>query len=130
MSDVFERVKQIISNQKTFGVGNLQVLCGTAPACLEGLPAPDRVFVGGGGRHLISILAAVRERLAPDGRLLISATLLASLQTATDFIRARGGELEICQVQVSCSRPLAGSLYLQARNPVWILSATFPEGTV
>ncbi|MGQ9920673.1 MAG: precorrin-6y C5,15-methyltransferase (decarboxylating) subunit CbiE [Desulfobacca sp.] len=120
------RVQQIRANQQRFGVGNLTVIDGEAPACLDALPAPDRVFVGGGGRHLMAILAAVLPRLRAGGRLVLTAALLASLQAASDYLQAAGWQVEVCQLQVSRSRPLAGSLYLQALNPVWIITATPP----
>jgi len=120
------RVEQIRANQKQFGVGNLRVICGAAPACLHDLPAPDRVFVGGGGRRLIDILAVVQNRLKSGGRLVLTAALLASLQAASDYLHAAGWQVEVCQIQVSRSQPLAGSLYLQALNPVWIITATPP----
>ncbi len=125
-----ERVRQIRANQQRFGVGNLEVICGVAPDCLNTLPAPDRVFVGGGGRRLSDILAAVLPRLKPHGRLVLTATLLASLQAASDDLQAAGWEVEVCQVQVSRSRPLAASLYFQALNPVWIITATPPGADI
>lgn len=121
-----ERAQQIRANQRLFGVGNLTVICGEAPACLHDLPAPDRVFVGGGGRHLVDILAVVQTRLKSGGRLVLTAALLASLHAAHDYLQAAGWQVEVCQIQVSRSRPLAGSLYLQALNPVWIITATPP----
>ena len=44
-----QRAAQISANRDKFGVANLDVVCGEAPACLAGLPAPHRVFIGGGG---------------------------------------------------------------------------------
>ena len=44
-----ERAGQIMANKSRFGVSNLEVISGSAPGCLEALPRPDRVFIGGGG---------------------------------------------------------------------------------
>lgn len=120
------RVQQIRENQQRLGVVNLTVIQGEAPACLAALPQPDRVFVGGGGSRLPAILAAVLSRLDQQGRLVVAATLLASLQAASDFLQQRTWQVDICQIQVSRSRPLAGSLYFQALNPVWLITATPP----
>jgi precorrin-6B methylase 2 len=54
----------------------------------------------------------------------IAATLLATLATATTFLNDQGWEVDICQVQVSRSRPLGRSSYLQALNPVWLVTGT------
>ena len=35
------------ANRARFGLPNLQIVPGTAPEALSGLPAPDRVFLGG-----------------------------------------------------------------------------------
>lgn len=124
-----ERARQIHVNQAKYGVTNLEVICGAAPGCLEGLPAPDRVFIGGGGRSLANILQTVLPRLPAQGRVVVAATLMQTLTTSTEFLEARGWETEICQVQVSRSRQLGGSSYLQALNPVWIITGTPREAT-
>ncbi len=122
-----DRVEQIRANQKKFRVAKLEVVSGHAPECLAPLPPPQRVFIGGGGRDLPEILEVVRQRLTPGGRVVLTATLLETLATAIDLLTAWGWTAEVCQVQLSRSRPLSGSLYLQALNPVWIISATARE---
>jgi precorrin-6B C5,15-methyltransferase / cobalt-precorrin-6B C5,C15-methyltransferase len=123
------RARQIMSNKSRFGVSNLEVISGTAPDCLEVLPQPDRVFIGGGGSRLSQILATVMARVQPRGRVVVTATLLTTLRTASDVLQSRGWELEICQVQVNRSRDLGSSMYLQAINPVWIITAWPKETT-
>jgi precorrin-6Y C5,15-methyltransferase (decarboxylating) len=123
-----ERARQIMTNKSRFGAGNMEVICGSAPDCLVDLPRPDRVFIGGGGRGLARILEAVLTHLRPRGRVVVTATLLTTLHTASDILQSRGWEAEICQVQVSRSRNLGSSAYLQALNPVWIIAAS-PEET-
>ena len=60
-------------------------MLGAAPSALEGLPDPDRVFVGGGltgpdgGPALLDALVA---RLRPGGRLVVAAVLLGSVEAA------------------------------------------------
>lgn len=121
------RAAQIRANRSKLRVANLEVIAGEAPTCLADLPAPHRVFIGGGGAQLPAILTEVRRRLQPGGRVVLTATLLATLTAATNLLAAWNWASEICQLQVSVSRPLAGSCYLQARNPVWIVSAAAQE---
>ncbi len=125
-----ERARQIMANRSRFGAGNLEVVHGAAPACLAALPQPDRVFIGGGGSKIQQILEAVLARVQPRGRVVLTAALLATLHTAGEILQARGWEMEICQVQVSRSRELGGSAYLQALNPVWIIAAAPREKIV
>jgi len=122
-----ERVRQITANKRHFRAMNLEVICGEAPDCLAGLPWPDRVFIGGGGTRLTEIIETVLTQIKPKGRLILTATLLATWHTALAVLEARGWEAEVCQVQISRGRPLAGSVYLQALNPVWIIAAEAKE---
>ncbi|MGC2434134.1 MAG: precorrin-6y C5,15-methyltransferase (decarboxylating) subunit CbiE [Desulfobaccales bacterium] len=117
-----DRAAQIRANRAKFGVTNLEVVCGRAPACLVDLPVPQRVFIGGGGRDLGEILPAVLGRLEPgDGRVVLTATLLNTLERARGVLAAAGWQMEVTLLQVSRSRPLADGAYMQAQNPVWIV---------
>jgi precorrin-6Y C5,15-methyltransferase (decarboxylating) len=117
-----ERAAQIRANREEFGVRNLEVVCGHAPGCLASLPAPQRVFMGGGGQDLPAILKEVLGRLDREGRVVLTATLLETLDTAREVLAAAGWQMEVVQLQVSRSRPLAGGIFMQALNPVWIVT--------
>jgi precorrin-6Y C5,15-methyltransferase (decarboxylating) len=121
-----ERARQIAVNKNRYRADRMEVICGVAPDCLTDLPQPDRVFIGGGGNKLAGILNLVLRRAHPRGRVVVTAALLSTLQSASEILQAQGWEVDICQVQVSRSRPLGGSAYLQALNPVWIIAAS-PE---
>jgi precorrin-6Y C5,15-methyltransferase (decarboxylating) len=118
-----ERAGQIRANREKFGVGNLEVVCGRAPECLAGLPAPQRVFIGGGGRNLEGILGEVMGRLDRGGKIVLTAALLETLETARTVFSAAGWNMEVVQLQVSRSQPLGEGTYMQALNPVWIVTA-------
>lgn len=122
VEQVPKRADQIAANSKRLGVKNLEVICSKAPDCLSDLPAPDRVFIGGGGPQLESIISTVLKALKPGGRVVITATLLDTLQTARQALKQSGGEIDICHLQVSRSRSLGESEYMQALNPVWVIS--------
>ena len=118
-----ERADQIRANVEKFGVANLAVVCGHAPECLSNLPAPQRVFIGGGGRDLGPILREVLGRLDRGGKVVLTATMLETLETARAVLAVAGWEMEVVQLQVSRSRPLAEGSFMQALNPVWIVKA-------
>ncbi len=117
-----ERAAQIAVNRDRFGVDNLEVVCGEAPECLADLPDPQRVFVGGGGPEVGSIIQEAMRRLGPGGRVVITAALLETLEAARAVLAPAGWEVEVVQLQVSRSHPLAGGTALQALNPVWIIT--------
>jgi precorrin-6B C5,15-methyltransferase / cobalt-precorrin-6B C5,C15-methyltransferase len=120
-----ERAAQIIANRDKFGVDNLEVVCAPAPLGLAPLPDPHRVFVGGGGPEVGAIIQEAVRRLAPEGRVVVTAVLLETLAAAQTALEQAGWEVEVVQVQVSRSRPLAGGTSLQALNPVWIVTGWF-----
>ena len=121
------RAAQIRANRDRFRAANLEVVCGRAPGCLAALPQPDRVFVGGGGQDLEEILQLAIDRLNQGGRIVLTAALLDTLETARQVLARAGWQVEVTQLQVSRSRPLAGGIFMQALNPVWLVTA-WPGG--
>jgi precorrin-6Y C5,15-methyltransferase (decarboxylating) len=116
------RAAMIRENRQRFGIPNLEVVEGTAPECLAGLPDPDRVCGGGGGKWLEAILDEAGRRLRPGGRVVVAATLLETLEQARNWLNSCGWQSEVVQLHVSRDRPLAGGTYLQPLNPVWLIS--------
>ena len=92
------------------------------PEGLNDLPAPDRVFVGGGGRDLDRIIAAVAPLIKPDGVMVINAVLLDNLETAVKALKKSGFQTEVIQVQIQHSRAMPWSERFEAQNPVWIIT--------
>lgn len=117
-----DRTAQIETNKRRFGVHNLTVFCRPLPEGLEDLPAPDRVFVGGGGRRLNSILATAIRDLQPDGIIVVNTVLIESMQTALATLQENGFRTEMIQVQVSRCQAMPQGQRLAAQNPVWIIS--------
>ncbi|MDD3581929.1 MAG: precorrin-6y C5,15-methyltransferase (decarboxylating) subunit CbiE [Desulfobacca sp.] len=119
-----ERAARIAVNREKFQVNNLEVVSGQAPGCLATLPSPDRVFIGGGGKALADILTESLARLQPQGKLVLTATRLETLEIARRVLLQGNFLLNIIQLQVSRTQPLAGGTYLQALNPVWIVAGS------
>ncbi|RNL60776.1 precorrin-6y C5,15-methyltransferase (decarboxylating) subunit CbiE [Nocardioides marmoriginsengisoli] len=65
-----ERARRIAVNARALGVPRLEVVAGSAPEALAGLPTPDAVFVGGGATRA-GVLDAVTAALRPGGRLVV-----------------------------------------------------------
>ena len=117
-----ERVNQIKTNITRFGVTNIEAMSAVLPEGLNDLPAPDRVFVGGGGRDLDRIIAAVAPLIKPDGVMVINAVLLDNLETAVKALKKSGFQTEVIQVQIQHSRAMPWSERFEAQNPVWIIT--------
>lgn len=121
------RAAMIRRNAARFGVDNLEVVLADLPGGLDGLPAPDRVFVGGGGRRLPEILEKAASRLTPGGVMVVNTVLLETLDAARQTLTRLGFTVETIQVQINATSPMPYGERLAARNPVWIITATMGE---
>ncbi len=110
-------------NLKKFNSRNITLVEGDAPSCLEDLPDPDRVFIGGSGGYLWKILDAADGRLPIGGRVVLNAVTLDTLNAATEFFENAGYELEVTTVNISRTRPLTDYKMFEAYNPVFVLAA-------
>jgi precorrin-6B C5,15-methyltransferase / cobalt-precorrin-6B C5,C15-methyltransferase len=97
----------------------VEVVHGQAPTALQGLPDPDRVFVGGGG---LDVLDAALQRLRPHGTIVATFALMERAVQA----QKRLGQL----VQIGISRGVeTGELgiRLSAENPVFLCWGPSPR---
>lgn len=116
-----EGCRLIRQNQEKFGVENLTVLEGGAPQMLEGLPAPDRVFVGGSGGKLADILNLAWKK-NPRARIVINVIALETLAAVGEVLKSRGWEAEIVSVQVARAKKMGDYHLMQGQNPVYIIT--------
>ena len=111
----------IRQNRAALGAWNLTVVPGRAPDALQGLPAPDAVFIGGSKGELGPVLDAVLA-LNPAARLCIPAIALETLAAATAALTARGIEAGVTQLAVSRAKAAGGLHLLLANNPVFLIA--------
>lgn len=93
------------------------VVEGAAPAALAGLPAPDAVFVGGGGLDVLAAVVATRPPVV-----VVALAAVDRIAPAADLLR--DGGYTVGGVQLAASRLTdlpGGSLRLSALNPVVVL---------
>lgn len=117
----------ITQNARRLGVANLQVVRGKAPEVLDGLPRPQRIFVGGGGERLAEILSICSHALQPGGILVANFATVESLTTAQWVFQEAGWPVRYTQAQLSRSVALGAGTRLAPLNPVFILQATKPQ---
>ncbi|PTN34466.1 precorrin-6y C5,15-methyltransferase (decarboxylating) subunit CbiE [Desulfonatronum sp. SC1] len=145
------RVAMIRENVRRTNAFWVQVVHGQMPDCLETLPHPDRIFLGGGlgsslgcspqnsprssprnmqgrdpGDVSKDILESAWDRLKPGGKLVAATVLLGSMHRAKTLLEHHGLGLEIVQVQAGHGAPLADDVRISAQNPVFLLSSRKP----
>jgi precorrin-6Y C5,15-methyltransferase (decarboxylating) len=122
------RVRLIQRNIRRTGAYGVEVIHGEIPGCLETLPEPDRIFLGGGVGSGTDVIAAAFQRLKTGGQMVVHAVLLGTLEKTRAFLDHHQAPYRFVQVQVSRSRDLAGDERLEALNPVYIVSSQKPLG--
>jgi precorrin-6Y C5,15-methyltransferase (decarboxylating) len=113
-------------NALAHGVDNLRVIAGRAPEALEGLDAPDAVFVGGSKGSMRDIIDVAFQRLREGGRLVVNAITLDNVAEAYAAFRSYGITPDVTLLNVSRGEPLAHYLRYEAQNPIHIFAATRP----
>jgi precorrin-6Y C5,15-methyltransferase (decarboxylating) len=112
-------------NSQRFQVENVTPVHGTAPAVLQGLPNPNRVFIGGSGGNLTEILAIVSQALQQGGVVVLALATLEHLAIALDWYHQRspsGWQYRLLQVQLSRSIPVGALTRFNPLNPVTLLT--------
>lgn len=91
------RVERIRRNAAALGVPTLDVVHGSAPGALAGLPSPDSVFVGGGTTG--EVLETCRAAMSPGGRMVVHGVTLETESLLADMQVRHGGELTRISVE-------------------------------
>ena len=94
-----DRCRMILSNAQALGVARLRLVAGAAPSALDGLPAPDAIFIGG-GLSKDDLLHTAWQALVPGGRLVANAVTVSSEQLILRWQQEHGGTL----TRISVSR--------------------------
>ena len=116
----------IKQNCQRFQVDNIQVLNGKAPEILSDLPNPDRVFIGGSGGNLESILELCSEKLLPQGLLVIALATMEHCYETLNWIKNHNWHYNLLQLQISRSTSIANLTRLSPLNPVTLIK-TYPS---
>jgi precorrin-6Y C5,15-methyltransferase (decarboxylating) len=116
------RIAQIKANARRLGVFNLDMVQAQLPDGLERLPRPDRIFIGGGGKDLSTIISAAAGYLLPDGVMVVNTVLLDNLTAAVGAMEDAGLETGGAQIQISNSKSMPWSRRFEPQSPVWIIT--------
>lgn len=118
------RQAHIAHNRDALGVPSLQLVAGRAPEALEGLAAPDAVFIGG-GVTVPGVLQHCWQALKPGGRLVANAVTLQSEAALIAFRGEHGGELT--RIEVAQAKPLGGFDTWRGALPITLLDVSKPR---
>lgn len=122
------RCLDIQENRRKLGAVNLNIVCGEAPDCLEDLPEPQRIFMGGGfsGESALKILEKCAKALPRGGRFVASCILLDSFSLCRRFLEYLDWPMEMLQIQAATATGLGRGSHFAPLNPVFLLAAQKP----
>jgi precorrin-6Y C5,15-methyltransferase (decarboxylating) len=109
------RAARAARNALRLGVPELDVRHGRAPEALDGLQAPDAVFVGGGVGDP-GLVERCWAALADGGRIVANAVTLEGEQALVAARAAHGGEL--VRIEIASAQPLGGLTAWSPQRPV------------
>lgn len=114
-------------NVRRFGLTNVKLVPGSAPATMDKLPPADRVFIGGSAGSLADILKTVDKKLKPGGWVVANAVTLETGPVVLAFLEGQGyQQVEAISINVSRAKPVGRSHLWEAQNPVQIISGQKP----
>ncbi|MEU2581424.1 precorrin-6y C5,15-methyltransferase (decarboxylating) subunit CbiE [Streptomyces avermitilis] len=117
-------VERIHANARAHGV-DVHVVHGAAPDVLTGLPDPDAVFVGGGGRELPALVTACARRARRT--VVVAMAALDRVPAVREALTGAGFGCDGVLLQSSRLAPLPGDVTrLAATNPVFLLWGARP----
>ncbi|MFK3972367.1 precorrin-6y C5,15-methyltransferase (decarboxylating) subunit CbiE [Pseudomonas sp. NPDC087358] len=117
------RQQLIEFNRDALGVPGLQLVRGRAPDALQGLEAPDAIFIGGGVTRE-GVLERCWQQLRPGGRLVANAVTLQSEAALVNWREQHGGELT--RIHLAHSKPLGEFDTWRQALPITLLEAIKP----
>lgn len=112
----------IRENVARFGVLNVEIIAGDAPSALQGLPAPNAVFLGGTGGQLQVILEALAQAALPGCRMTATFAILENMLQAYNWMKRAGWNPGLAQAQMTYGAPIADGMRLSPANPIFIVN--------
>lgn len=117
-----EGVQLIEKNAAALEVPNLTVIEGSAPQALEGLPPPDKVFIGGSTGELEEILKLILQK-NPQVAWVATGVTLETLGQLTQVGKTYGTRFfQVLQLAVTEYQPRGSYHMAQAQNPIFIVT--------
>lgn len=114
----------IRANAGQHGLGNIEVVQGAAPECLDGYGRPSHAFIGGSGGRLREIVSWLLAR-NPNIRIVIDAITLETVSEANELLKTLSvKDTDIICASIAKARTLGTYELMESMNPVYIFSFT------
>ena len=107
-------------NSKKFGCDNIVPILGICPSCFSGIPAPDKVFVGGSSGNLCDILDYIYT-LNNNVDITINAVTLETLNVAISYFKKKNIKCSFVQILVNETKNIGKYTMFAAQNPVFVI---------
>ncbi len=113
----------LVKNIRTFQVSDrFTAIHGKAPENLPENARAQRVFIGGSGGKMASLLDRSRQALPADGIIVLNLATFENMAEVLSWSKEAGLEPDIVQIQVGRGKPLIGLHRIESLNPVWIVT--------
>ena len=123
--DALELLKE---NKKKFALDHMQIIPGTAPEAMEGLPVPTHAFIGGSSGNMKDIVELLQKK-NPQVRIVINCITLETVGEALSCIKEMQTEqsewtweTEFVQLGVARSREIGRYHMMMGENPIYIIT--------
>lgn len=119
-----EAIALIEENKRAFGADNINIIAGRGAEALKGIPAFDRIFIGGSDGELAELIKIAADRLPEEGRLVLTTVTIENLYHAMAELKQRGFEaIEVIALGISKGRSTGKYTLMAAQNSINIISA-------
>ncbi len=117
--DALELIRQ---NKVHFAADNLEIIAGTAPDAMAGLPAPTHAFIGGSSGNLDAIIEMLLAR-NPDVRIVINCITLETVSEALSIVKKIDfQDVDIVCISAARSKSVASYHMMMGENPIYIIT--------
>ena len=118
------RYEQLKANICNFHCGEITPHLGEATEIIDKLPPPDRIFIGGSGKDLGTIIEAVLKRFGKGKMplIVISAVLWDSVNEAIKTAQTHSIHASLMHIQIARSVPLGESFRFEPLSPVFLIT--------
>jgi len=120
-----KRISDIKRNCKNFErEQSIRPVLGEAPETLKTLPRPHRVFIGGTEGQLIPILRYCKRALLPEGKIVINAATLETVNAAVSFFDRAGWVSAVTLLNISKMKKVGSQKRFQPLNPIFVIEGS------
>ncbi len=117
-----ERYEQLCENITRFKCGEIEPQHANVLDVIQDLPAPHRIFIGGGGTSILKVMEKIHTRFQKNVPVTITAVTWETVEKIINFSKINSYTFSAIQLCVNRFVPITRSYRLSALNPVFILT--------